>query len=51
MARVNIIGLMGDHIMVNIKMIKNMVLEYINGQMEKNTKGNGVMVNNMEEES
>lgn len=40
------VGLM----LVSILMIKNMVMEYFNGQMEEDMKDNGLTGINMEEE-
>ena len=36
---------------VNIKMIKNMDLVFLNGEMEENMKGCGKMVNRMDKAS
>jgi hypothetical protein len=40
-------GEMGGRTMENTRMIKKMVMEYINGMMADNTKDIGKMANNM----
>lgn len=48
MVEANILGKMVNHMMVNMRMIKNVDLVYLNGLMENNIKEIGQMVNNME---
>jgi len=59
MVKEPILGQMGENIMVNTLMIKNMyilpfnqrVMEYMNGMMEGDMKENGNMENSMEKDS
>lgn len=48
MVKVKLLGLIIEDMRESIKMIKNMVREHLNGQMDENLLDNGKMVNNME---